>query len=236
MKLNRRSLSMLIVLMSIGLLLGGAIHSSLHADEHGDCHVCHLAIADLLEDGPLVGNPTELISARDEGVRVWADQYPYATSGSDGNTVLIPSWATGSGRGNGPSPAESVGAVLADPAAAADLRTDIAHEIRRRGGADRVVVFEYPREEWVGKNLLEIADERGVDPVQMAIDLQLEGDPERRGGGRLRDSRCRRSTSRRTPLSRGSRRPRTGGSRCPETAPCIRASTARSRARSDTTR
>ena len=49
-----------------------------------------------------------------------------------------------------------------------------------------MVVFEYPREEWVGKNLQEIADERGVDPVQMAIDLQLEGDPERRGGGRLR--------------------------------------------------
>lgn len=63
MKLNRRSLLMLIVLMSIGLLLGGAIHSSLHADEHGDCHVCHLAIADLIEDGPRVGTPIEFISA-----------------------------------------------------------------------------------------------------------------------------------------------------------------------------
>ena len=35
-------------------------------------------------------------------------------------------------------------------------------------------------------SLQEIADERGVDAVQMAIDLALEGDPERRGGGRLR--------------------------------------------------
>lgn len=66
------------------------------------------------------------------------------------------------------------------------IRRDVAHEIRRRGGADRVVVFEYPREAWVGKNLQEIADERNVDAVQMAIDLALEGDPERRGGGRLR--------------------------------------------------
>jgi N-acyl-D-aspartate/D-glutamate deacylase len=48
------------------------------------------------------------------------------------------------------------------------------------------VVFEYPRDEWVGLNLQEIADQRGVDPVQMAIDLALEGDPQRRGGGRLR--------------------------------------------------
>ena len=60
------------------------------------------------------------------------------------------------------------------------------HEIRRRGGAERVVIFEYPNEAWVGRNLLEVADARAVDPVQMAIDLQLEGDPDRRGGGRLR--------------------------------------------------
>lgn len=134
------------------------------------------------------GSAIQLIQrARDEGVRVWADQYPYATSGSDGNTVLIPRWATSSGEGrDGPPPADVLRGNLADPEKDAMIRQDIAHEIRRRGGADRVVVFEYPREEWVGKNLQEIADERGVDPVQMAIDLQLEGDPVRRGGGRLR--------------------------------------------------
>lgn len=124
--------------------------------------------------------------ARDEGVRVWADQYPYATSGSDGNTVLLPRWATDSGGDGGVTPADALRATLADPGAAERLRTDVAHEIRRRGGADRVVVFEYPNEAWVGRTVQELADERGVDPVRMAIDLQLEGDPERRGGGRLR--------------------------------------------------
>jgi len=140
------------------------------------------------------GSAIQLIQrARDEGVRVWADQYPYATSGSDGNTVLIPGWATssttsssGQGRGNGPGPAAVLRRNLDDPATEAKIRQDISHEIRRRGGADRVVLFEYPREEWIGKNLQQIADERGVDPVQMAIDLQLEGDPDRRGGGRMR--------------------------------------------------
>lgn len=132
------------------------------------------------------GSAIQLIQrARDEGVRVYADQYPYATSGSDGNTVLIPRWATSEPDGDA-DPAVNLRAQLANPESAADVRQDIAHEIRRRGGADRVVVFEYPRAEWVGRNLQEIADERGVDPVQMAIDLQLEGDPARRGGGRLR--------------------------------------------------
>ena len=124
--------------------------------------------------------------ARAEGVRVFADQYPYATSGSDGSTVLIPRWATSSPEDDGPGPAEVLRRRLADPETEAMIRQDVAHEIRRRGGADRVVVFEYPREEWVGMNLQEIADERGGDAVQMAIDLALEGDPDRRGGGRLR--------------------------------------------------
>jgi N-acyl-D-amino-acid deacylase len=134
------------------------------------------------------GSAIQLIQrARDEGVQVFADQYTYATSGSDGNTVLIPGWATSSGQdGNRPRPADVLRRNLADPATEARILQDVAHEIRRRGGADRVVVFEYPREEWVGRNLQEIADERGVDPVRMAIDLALEGDPERRGGGRLR--------------------------------------------------
>jgi len=131
------------------------------------------------------GSAIQLIQrARDEGVRVWADQYPYATSGSDGNTVLIPRWALSSD--DDVSQADALRRTLADPATAAMVRQDIAHEIRRRGGADRVVIFEYPNQAWVGKNLREVADERGVDPVQMAIDLQLEGDPDRRGGGRLR--------------------------------------------------
>jgi len=132
------------------------------------------------------GSAIQLIQrARDEGVRVWADQYPYATSGSDGNTVLIPRWATSSDQDD-LSPTEALRLNLSDSDTETMIRRDIAHEIRRRGGADRVVIFEYPREEWVGKNLQAVADERGVHPVQMAIDLQLEGDPDRRGGGRLR--------------------------------------------------
>ena len=128
--------------------------------------------------------------ARDEGVRVWADQYPYATSGSDGNTVLIPRWALqdeeASSREDARPAGEMLRANMADPETAAMVRTDITHEIRRRGGAERVVIFEYPNEDLVGKNLQEVSDERGVDPVEMAILLQYEGEQRRPGGGRLR--------------------------------------------------
>src|SRR5688500_17829151 len=89
--------------------------------------------------------------ARARGVDVWADQYPYPTSGSDGSTVLIPDWALD--RTPMPRPEETnkpkpnhkraLRKVLADASQAAQLRRDITHEITRRGGAEKVVVFDH---------------------------------------------------------------------------------------------
>jgi N-acyl-D-amino-acid deacylase len=119
--------------------------------------------------------------ARARGVDVWADQYSYNTSGTDGNTVLLPAWAI-----SGSDYVVALRATLADSAKAAMLRRDITHEIRRRGGPESVVVFDHPVRAFVGRSLLDIARERRVEPVEMALLLQLEGDPRRRGGGRLR--------------------------------------------------
>jgi N-acyl-D-amino-acid deacylase len=130
--------------------------------------------------------------ARARGVDVWADQYTYSTSGTDGNTVLIPGWALGIGTvGDGRRPgsrdfAAALRAVLADSAAAARLRRDIAHEIARRGGPENVVIFEYPDAAMVGKSLAEVAAARKASPVETAIALQLEGRTDRPGGGRMR--------------------------------------------------
>ncbi len=129
-------------------------------------------------------------SARAEGVRVWADQYPYPTSGTDGNTVLVPDWALRDPgdrrREDRRPPAEVLREKLADPVTAAEVRQDITHEIRRRGGAGRVVVFEYPDTSLVGLSLAEVAERWELDPVETAIQLQLRGDPQRPGGGRMR--------------------------------------------------
>jgi N-acyl-D-amino-acid deacylase len=127
--------------------------------------------------------------ARARGVQIFADQYPYETSGTDGNTVLIPGWALEraapgeSGRADYPA---RLRAVLADSTAASDLRGDIAHEIQRRGGADRVLVFDHRDTTMVGKTLGQLATARGIGEVEMAIALQMEGYPDRRGGGRTR--------------------------------------------------
>lgn len=133
---------------------------------------------------PWWGRSAEIVRrierARGRGVDVWADLYSYDTTGSDGSTVLIPAWAL-AGTGDFPT---RLRATLADPAKAAAVRGDIQHEIERRGGPERILVFDYPDASAIGKSLGQLAAARGVAPVEMAI--QLEGYPDRRGGGRLR--------------------------------------------------
>jgi N-acyl-D-amino-acid deacylase len=127
-------------------------------------------------------------SARKRGVQVYADQYPYDTSGSDGSTVLVPGWAFQDAR-RGDTPPDFTAAlrsVLEDPSAATRLRLDIAHEIRRRGGEAKVLVFDHPDSTYVGRSLAELARRRDLSPVEMAIRLQLEGFADRRGGARVR--------------------------------------------------
>ncbi len=119
-------------------------------------------------------------------MQIYADQYPYDTSGSDGSTVLIPDWALAApGDASTPLP-DRLRAVMADSARNADLRRDIAHEIERRGGAAKVVVFDYPDSALVGRSIADIAAARRISSVDAAILLQLEGDPRRRGGARIR--------------------------------------------------
>ena len=126
--------------------------------------------------------------ARDRGVDVWADQYPYPTSGTDGNTVLIPAWATRPPGGSNPpiDRAAMLKRVLGDPPTAKLVRSDIAHEIRRRGGAGNITVYEFTDKALYGKSLAEIAQLWKLDPVETAIKIQLDGLKERNGGARMR--------------------------------------------------
>jgi N-acyl-D-amino-acid deacylase len=125
--------------------------------------------------------------ARDRGVDVWADQYPYPTSGTDGNTVLIPAWAIRP-PGNTQPPtnrAAMLKRVLGDPPTAKLVRSDIAHEIRRRGGAENITVYEFTDKSLYGKSLADIARLWKLDAVETAIKIQLDG-LDRNGGARMR--------------------------------------------------
>lgn len=144
---------------------------------------------------------TRLIAeARARGLQVYADQYPYPTSGSDGQTVLIPAWSladenedTGGqlrelSRGRETDIAkrkENFKRRLDSPAAREKIRKDIAHEIDRRGGPSNIIIYEFPNKDYIEKSLAEIARIRGEDPVETVIWIQLKG-LNRAGGARMR--------------------------------------------------
>lgn len=98
-------------------------------------------------------------AARRAGQRVTADQYPWSASGTSLAASLVPRWAHDGGR-------EAMLRRFDDPAGAQRLRTDMAENLRRRGGADSLLITEG---QYRGKRLSEVARTLGLDPVAAAI-------------------------------------------------------------------
>jgi len=138
--------------------------------------------------------------AREDGIEVYADQYPYDTSGTDGRTVLIPLWALaapgatvdgqlgqlGAGESTFRNAKENLAARMADPGTAVKVRLDIEHEISRRGGASKIMVYDFPDARYREKTLAYVAADRQLSPVEAVLWIQRNGHDGMQGGARLR--------------------------------------------------
>lgn len=118
------------------------------------------------------GLSAELIAsidqARARGVSVYADQYPYDASGTGISGALLPRWAQAGGQ-------EAFEARLAGPDRER-IRSAIAENIARRGGADRLVISSYRDRSLEGRSLADIAKARGQAPPDLALALLEQGD------------------------------------------------------------
>lgn len=108
--------------------------------------------------------------ARAEGVDVTADMYPYVASGT-GLTVLLPDWAAEGGR---------LWENLEEPATRARIRAEMvgpkveALSSARNPSRDYVMPLGFKKPEnqqYIGKNLMEIAELRGQEWPDAALDL-----------------------------------------------------------------
>ena len=103
--------------------------------------------------------------AREEGVEIWADQYPYPASATGLSAALLPRWAQGGGQ-------DSLAARLNDPTTLARIRAEMVENLARRGGADRIQFRRYRQDPSIeGRLLSEVAEERGMDPIDLSIDF-----------------------------------------------------------------
>lgn len=106
--------------------------------------------------------------ARARGLRITADQYPYEASGTSLNAALLPRWAQAGGT-------DSLLARLDDPPTKERLLEDMAENLRRRNGADAILVTGGADRSLRGKTLAEIAADRGLDPLDAAVEIIRAG-------------------------------------------------------------
>ncbi|MGE0123464.1 MAG: amidohydrolase family protein [Vicinamibacterales bacterium] len=107
-------------------------------------------------------------AARQRGVKVYADQYPYEASGTGIVGALVPRWAQVGGRD------------VMQRRLTGELRGKVRDEVKanlaRRGGADTFLVAEYaPDTSIEGQRLSDLAARAGLAPEEYALTL-LEKD------------------------------------------------------------
>ncbi len=108
--------------------------------------------------------------ARADGLKVTADQYPWLASSTSLSAALIPQEIKAGGN-------EVYLARLNNPDLRDKLLIDVAENLRRRGGADKVLIIngQIGRPEWIGKTLKELATQNNISAVEMAIEIARKG-------------------------------------------------------------
>lgn len=106
-------------------------------------------------------------AARRAGQKVTADQYPWSASGTSLAAALVPRWAHDGGR-------DAMLRRFGDQSLAARLRTEMADNLRRRGGAPSLLITEG---RYRGQRLAEVASTLNLDPVAAAIAVVRVDDP-----------------------------------------------------------
>lgn len=156
---------------SIGLL--GAVSEALEigARSGAATNISHIKAlgADVWgESGKVIALVEE---AQEKGQKVTADQYPWLASGTRISSALLPRWALDGGL-------EFAIERLDDPVALQKIETGMAENLRRRGGADTLLITRMVKGNpaYEGQRLSEIADAQNISALAMAIRILREGD------------------------------------------------------------
>ena len=128
-------------------------------DGHIPVHISHIKALGVDLQGMAPAIVRKIDAARSQGLNVTAGQYPWDASGTSLVASLVPLWAQDGGR-------DAMLARFDDPALAQKLRSEIAENMRRRGGAGSLLIVEG---RWKGQRLDAVAKATATDEVSAAI-------------------------------------------------------------------
>lgn len=153
---------------TIGLL--GAIREAIEIARQAKIpvHISHIKAL-----GPEVwGQSTQAIEiirqARAEGLEITADQYPYNASGSSVTASLIPRWAEVGGN-------TALLGRIGDASVRPRLMEEMEANLKRRGGAESLLIISGRDKSLIGKTLAAIAEEKKESPIQAALEIVKSG-------------------------------------------------------------
>ncbi|MEX0684815.1 MAG: amidohydrolase family protein [Balneolales bacterium] len=114
----------------------------------------------------------QIESARENGLKIYADQYPYTASATSLAFALIPSAALEGGM-------KTLRKRLNDSEDHSWIREGILNNLDRRGGADRILLRRFSHDDtFEGRSLQEISDSLQTNPADLVIDLIKIGNPD----------------------------------------------------------
>lgn len=108
-------------------------------------------------------------AAREEGLGVTANQYPWRASGTRFSNALVPRWVMADSK-------DHLRERLKDDALLPGIRDEMTLNLERRGGPDAMIVSAADSP-WRGMTLADIASAMETDLVSAAIRVVIDGDP-----------------------------------------------------------
>ncbi len=153
---------------SIGLL--GSIDETIRIGREAGLpvHISHIKALGADVWGKSRDAIAKINRARLEGVNVSANQYPYNASGTSLTASLVPRWAEVGG-------AVELRKRIDDPAVRAKLAVEMEANLKRRGGADSLLMTNSADGTLVGKRLSAIARDRGKSPIETSLEIIRNG-------------------------------------------------------------
>lgn len=153
---------------SIGLL--GSISETIRIGREAEIpvHISHIKA--LGKD--VWGQSREVVrlikQARAKGIKVTANQYPYTASGTNVTAALVPRWAEAGGS------AELLKRIK-DPQIRPRLVAEMEANLKRRNGAEAILITRSRDRSLVGKTLGAVAKERNKSPIETALEIVENG-------------------------------------------------------------
>ncbi len=153
---------------SIGLL--GSIEETIRIgrEAHLPVHISHIKALGTDVWGQSKQAIALIEKARREGVNITANQYPYTASGTSLTAALVPRWAEAGGN------AELLKRID-DPQVRPKLIAEMEANLKRRGGANSLLITGGRNRNLVGKQLDAIAKAANKSPIEAALDIIKAG-------------------------------------------------------------